>query len=364
MALYPIFLELSGKKCVVVGGGKVASRKVARLLEAEADVTVVAPEVFPEIADLASRDRLRWLKREYSPDVLTDALLVFAATDSPDVNQRVAQDARDAGALVNVASGSGGDFLVPSIIRRGDLTIAIGTGGASPEVARKLRLMLEEEIGPEYAQWLELMGELREELKSLNLDDDTWQELWRHLAEIDVIQYLKRAQYRRARNVLWNEAARFIDAVERGKDGGVRDEGLEEEEQGSEKEIAVVLAAHGSTSSEAREEVERLAQAVQADTDHRTVAGYLSGEPSVIEAAESRIEEGASQLIIVPYLLSRGFHAHKDIPEMVAKLRKAHPDVRVLVSEPVGSHPLMKDIVVDRVRKIGRKDAETQRIDQ
>ncbi len=352
MALYPIFLELSWKKCVAVGGGKVASRKVARLLEAGADVTVVAPEVSPEIADLASQGRLRWLKREYSPDVLADAFLVFAATDSPETNRRVAQDAHDAGALVNVASGSGGDFLVPSVIRRGDLTIAIGTGGASPEVARRLRLMLEEEIGPEYAQWLEMMAELREELKPLGLDDNTWRALWRHLAEIDVIQYLKRAQYRRARNVLWNEAARFIDAVERGEGEGVRDKGLGDEEQGSEEGVAIVIAAHGSTSDKAREEIERLGEAVQLATGHRTVVGYLSGEPGVMDAAESCIGAGASTLLIVPYLLFHGVHAHKDLPGIVAKLGEAHPDVKLLVAKPLGDHPLLKDIVVDRVSEL------------
>ncbi len=364
MALYPIFLELSGRKCVVVGGGKVASRKVARLLEAGADVTVVAPEVSPEIADLASQGRLRWLKREYGSDVLADAFLAFAATDSPEVNRRVAQDARDAGALVNVASGTGGDFMVPSVIRRGDLIVAIGTGGASPEVARRLRIMLEEEIGPEYAQWLEMMAELREELKPLGLDDDTWQALWRHLAEIDVIRYLKRVQYRRARNLLWNEAAKFIDAVEAEKeDEGVRGKRSGDNGEGSERGDVIVIAAHGSTARKAREEIERLAAAVQTATGHRTVVGYLSGEPRVMEAAESCIEDGVSELLIVPYLLSHGVHAHKDLPEIVAKLGEAHPDVKLLVAEPLGGHPLMKDIVADRVQEIRRKDAETRRTD-
>ncbi len=214
MRLYPIFLRLSGKKCVVVGGGKVASRKVTRLLDAGADVTVVAPEVSPEISDLASRNSLRWVKREYATQDVEGAFLVFAATDSPELNRRIAGEAREAGAMVNVASGAAGDFVLPAVIHRGDLVVAIGTGGASPEVARRLRIMLEEEIGPEYAQWLEMMAELREELKPLGLDGETWQALWRHLAGIDVIQYLKKAQYRRARNVLWNAAARYLDAIE------------------------------------------------------------------------------------------------------------------------------------------------------
>ncbi len=361
MALYPIFLKLSGRKCAVVGGGKVASRKVARLLEAGADVTVVAPEVSPEIADLASQGRLRWLKREYAPDVLADAFLVFAATDCPETNRRVAQDAHDAGALVNVASGSGGDFLVPSVIRRGDLTIAIGTGGASPEVARRLRLMLEEEIGPEYARWLEMMAELREELKPMDLDDDTWQALWQHLAEIDVIQHLKRAQYRRARNVLWNAAAKFIDQMEAKRESDESD--AEPSSEGGAASDCIVIAAHGSTSDRARDEIERLAEAVQLATGYRTVVGYLSGEPGVMEAAESCIEGGASTLLIVPYLLFHGVHAHKDLPGIVAKLGEAHPDVKLLVAKPLGDHPLLKDIVVDRVQEIGRKDAETQRTD-
>ncbi len=335
-----------------------ASRKAARLLETGADVTVIAPEASPEIVDLASQGRLRWLKREYVPQDLAGALLVFAATDSPEVNQRIAQDARSAGALANVASGASGDFLVPAMVRRGDLVVAIGTGGASPEVARRLRIMLEEEIGPEYAQWLEMMADLREELKPLGLDNATWQALWRHLAEIDVIQYLKRAQYRRARNVLWNAAAKYLDAIENRRGDAKEQRDLDSLRLGVSASVAVVIAAHGSTVAGTQEDMERLAGEVQEATGYRTVVGYLFGEPKVADVAESCIAEGATRVLIVPYFLSAGVHVRKDLPEIALGIAKAHPDVEVRLGKPLAGHPLLKNILVTRVLEI---DAEAQR---
>ena len=337
---------------MVVGGGKVASRKAARLLESGADVTIIAPEASPEIVDLASQGRLRWLKREYVPQDLAGALLVFAATDSPEVNQRIAQDARSAGALANVASGASGDFLVPSMVRRGDLVVAIGTGGASPEVARRLRIMLEEEIGPEYAQWLEMMADLREELKPLGLDDATWQALWRHLAEIDVLQYLKRAQYRRARNVLWNAAAKYLDAVESQRVDVKEQKSLGDLPPGVSASVAVVIAAHGSTVAGAQEEMERLVREVQGATGYRTVVGYLFGEPKVADVAESCIAEGATRVLIVPYFLSAGVHVRKDLPEIASGIAKAHPNVEVRLGKPLAGHPLLRDVVVARIEEL------------
>ncbi|WP_165874076.1 precorrin-2 dehydrogenase/sirohydrochlorin ferrochelatase family protein [Rubrobacter taiwanensis] len=158
--LYPLFMDLEGRRCVVVGGGKVALRKARRLAESGARVVVVAPEVLPELAGLAHEV----VERPYRRGDLDGASLVFAATNKRAVNAAVAEEARDRRIPANVADAPGeGDFAVPSVLRRGALQVAISTGGASPALARRVRRELEERFGPE---WTGLVGELSEARKS------------------------------------------------------------------------------------------------------------------------------------------------------------------------------------------------------
>ncbi|HYQ82597.1 MAG TPA: bifunctional precorrin-2 dehydrogenase/sirohydrochlorin ferrochelatase [Rubrobacter sp.] len=146
--LYPIFLNLSGRRCVVVGGGAVASRKAGKLLQAGADVVVVSPEVRTELAGMDVEIQ----NRAYEYGDLEGANLVFTATDSREVNAAVAKEAKERGVPVNVADRpSEGDFAVPSTLRRGGLQVAVSTGGASPTLARRIRNELEEAFGPEWA---------------------------------------------------------------------------------------------------------------------------------------------------------------------------------------------------------------------
>jgi siroheme synthase-like protein len=153
--LYPIFLDLSGRRCVVVGGGEVANRKARKLLQARAEVVVVSPEVRPELESVASEVR----RRPYEDGDLKGAYLAFAATDAREVNAAVAREAKERGIPVNVADRpSEGDFALPSTLRRGRLQVAVSTGGASPALARRIKGELEGVFGPE---WAGLVEELR-----------------------------------------------------------------------------------------------------------------------------------------------------------------------------------------------------------
>ena len=155
VVLYPIFLDLSGRRCVVVGGGEVASRKARKLLQARAEVVVISPEIKAELESVAVEIH----RRPYKEGDLDDAYLAFAATDSREVNAAVAREAKERGIPVNVADRpSEGDFAAPSVLRRGGLQVAVSTGGASPALARRIKDELEESFGPE---WAGLVEELR-----------------------------------------------------------------------------------------------------------------------------------------------------------------------------------------------------------
>ena len=176
---YPVFMNVKGKKCVVIGGGQVALRKVRILLEHGADVEVISPDLYPELAELAERGEIRALTREYQAGDLENAFVAIAAINNNEINQRVAVEARRRAVLVNVVDDAEkSDFIVPSYLRRGDVAIAVSTGGKSPALARKIRSRLEKEIGDEYALLASLISEVRIEVKQrkIKLDSDGWQE--------------------------------------------------------------------------------------------------------------------------------------------------------------------------------------------
>ncbi len=168
----PVALELRGRRVVVVGGGAVAQRKVLSLLEAEAQVTVVAPELTPELATLARDARLEWQPRGYEPGDLAEAWLAFAATDAPAVNRAVAAEAEAARIWCNCAAPpEAGDCHVLAAVRRAGITVALGTDGASPYAARRLREAVETVIPPELGALVALLGELRGEVQARVADE-------------------------------------------------------------------------------------------------------------------------------------------------------------------------------------------------
>ena len=156
--LYPIFLNLDGKRCVVVGGGAVANRKARKILQARAEVVAISPEVKPELESVATEVH----RRPYREGDLEGASLVFAATNRREVNAAVTREARGRGIPVNVADvPSEGDFALPSVLRRGQLQVAVSTGGASPTLARRVRYELESAFGSEWAGVVEELDRAR-----------------------------------------------------------------------------------------------------------------------------------------------------------------------------------------------------------
>jgi siroheme synthase-like protein len=178
-AYYPIFLNIQGKKCVVIGGGQVALQKVKMLLHAGAKVSVVSPTPHPEIEKLYKGKAIQLLRRGYKTGDMKNARIAIACTDAREVNRKAADEAKKAGVLVNVADDPGrSTFITPSILKRGNLTLAVSTAGVSPALARKIRTKLEKSFGEEYTSLLSLIGEVRSKLKDkgYGVSPSTWQE--------------------------------------------------------------------------------------------------------------------------------------------------------------------------------------------
>ena len=176
---YPIFLNISGKRCVVIGGGQVALRKVRTLLEHGASVQVISPDLCSELNQLAEKGEIHILNRDYRAGDLKDAFVAIVATDNARTNIEVVEEAKRTGVLANVVDDAeSSDFIVPSYMRRGDVTIAISTAGRSPALARKIRTRLEKELGEEYASLALLINEVRAEVKKqgIEVNGDAWQE--------------------------------------------------------------------------------------------------------------------------------------------------------------------------------------------
>jgi precorrin-2 dehydrogenase / sirohydrochlorin ferrochelatase len=159
---YPIFLDIKGKKCVVIGGGDVAARKAERLLDCGAKVLVISPKLAPELAELTERNLISHIAAQYSDNLIDGAALVIGATNDEKTNAQISLDARGKGISVNIVDDPQKcDFILPSLVQRGDLAIAIGTGGKSPALARYLREELESKYGKEYEIFLNILGDLR-----------------------------------------------------------------------------------------------------------------------------------------------------------------------------------------------------------
>ena len=177
--LYPLFMDVSGSRCVVVGGGGVASRKVRGLLESGARVVVVSPEVSPEVEAMDVTIE----RRPYRPGDLAGAALAFAATDRREVNAAVTREARENGIPVNVADRPAeGDFALPSVLRRGGLQVAVSTGGASPTLARRVRDALEPSFAAEWAGIVARFRTARE--GGTDVDPQTEEEVVRCLSRL------------------------------------------------------------------------------------------------------------------------------------------------------------------------------------
>ncbi|MGA7158509.1 MAG: bifunctional precorrin-2 dehydrogenase/sirohydrochlorin ferrochelatase [Acidobacteriaceae bacterium] len=168
MSLFPIFLKLAARPCLVVGAGRIAESKIESLLAAEAGVTVVAPEASVRVRELAAGGELRWEQREYRAGDLAGAFLVVAGTDVAEVNRAVFAEAAERGVLCNAVDDPPFcDFYFPSVVRRGELQIAISTAGESPALAQRLRKEINAALPLDTGEWLMELGRLRREVTAV-----------------------------------------------------------------------------------------------------------------------------------------------------------------------------------------------------
>jgi siroheme synthase-like protein len=195
-------LDLTGRRVVIIGGGGVAARKIHDLLAAGALVSVISPELHPDLEALGERIDAHPLR--YVPGMLADLrpTLVFAATDSPRINQQISEEARSLGILVNrVDDAAAGDFTSMPAVQRGDITLAISTGGASPALAAHLRETLEAAVGEEYATLARWLAELRPAVKQHGTAESR-RDLWRAVLASSVLQQLKDGDQAGARAII------------------------------------------------------------------------------------------------------------------------------------------------------------------
>ncbi|MFH2219096.1 MAG: bifunctional precorrin-2 dehydrogenase/sirohydrochlorin ferrochelatase [Pseudomonadota bacterium] len=192
MRYYPVNLDIKNRKCLVVGGGAVGTRKVVTLLDCGAAVTVVSPEVTPKLLDLSNRGDISLEKRSFQAMDLEDTFLVIGATDNEELNRTLYSEAQRRGILCNIADRPEAcNFILPSIVRRGDLIIAISTSGKSPAFAKKLRKEFEATLGEEYADFLKLMGAIRKKLLAEKHESEAHKHLFERLIRRDLVEMVK-----------------------------------------------------------------------------------------------------------------------------------------------------------------------------
>ncbi len=190
MSLFPIFLKLTARPCIVIGAGNLAESKVESMLAANAAVTVIAPQANARIIAMAESGEIVWHQREYTPGDLTGQFLAVAATNVPVVNRAVFAEAEAAGILINAVDDPPFcDFYFPSVVRRGELQIAISTAGASPALAQRLRKEINALLPLDTGDWLTEVGNLRREVLQLEPLNDARKQLLHQLASREVCGY-------------------------------------------------------------------------------------------------------------------------------------------------------------------------------
>jgi precorrin-2 dehydrogenase/sirohydrochlorin ferrochelatase len=206
MSYYPILIQLKGMKAVVVGGGVVAQRKIDTLLAYHADVHVISRELTPKLGKYLEERRIKLCGHEFEDSHLDGAFIVIAATDDPLLNRRVSKKASARGLLVNaVDQPTDCNFIVPSVLRRGDLLVAVSTSGKSPAFAKKIREELEGQFGAEYGSFLVLMGRLREEILEKELSQDENKQIFHQLVNSPILDAIAEKD--------WNEVATILNRI-------------------------------------------------------------------------------------------------------------------------------------------------------
>jgi precorrin-2 dehydrogenase/sirohydrochlorin ferrochelatase len=199
--LFPMFLKLSARPCLVVGAGAVAESKIASLLEAGAKILVIAPEATAQVQAWAKSKQITWRQRLFKSSDLEGMFLVVAATSSKEVHEHIFDEATKRGVLCNIVDVPPlCDFYYPAVVQRGALQIAISTSGQSPALAQRLRKQLEEQFGPEYEEWVEQLGMARDKLQSASLDPEERKRLLHEDASEEAFESFRRNHPRSKRS--------------------------------------------------------------------------------------------------------------------------------------------------------------------
>ena len=197
MTLFPMFVKLEGRSCLVVGAGSVGEPKIGGLLASEASVRVVAPKARATVAEWARAGVIVWEAREFQSSDLDGVFLVIVATSFRNVNESIFLEARRRNILCNVVDDPKHcDFYYPAVVRRGDLQLAISTNGQSPALAQRIRRELEVEFGPDYGEWLEELGRIRQQLFASGMNPDDRRRVLHKLASREAFE---QAQSKRIR---------------------------------------------------------------------------------------------------------------------------------------------------------------------
>jgi len=198
---YPVNLVVTGRRCVVVGGGRIAARKIAGLLDAGASVHVVAPVLGDEVEALLAAGRVSAKPGPFEPADLDDAWLACTATDDPAVNRAVFEAGERRRVWVNSADDPANcSYTLMSVVRRGDIVVTIGTGGRSPAMATWLRDHVRDEMGPEYETLLDLLSETREELRGTGRSSEDAD--WRRAFDSGILDLIRAGDVGRAKELL------------------------------------------------------------------------------------------------------------------------------------------------------------------
>jgi precorrin-2 dehydrogenase/sirohydrochlorin ferrochelatase len=196
MTLFPMFMKLEGRSCLVVGAGSVGEPKIKSLIEAGASVRVVALRATAAVAEWAESDAISWEAREFKSADLDGIFLIIAATNNRDLNAAIFHEARRRNILCNVVDDPEFcDFYYPALVRRGDLQLAISTNGHSPALAQRIRRELEIQFGPEYGEWLEQLGRARQELFASKINPEQRRRLLHELASREAFKKASEADF-------------------------------------------------------------------------------------------------------------------------------------------------------------------------
>ncbi|MGA3086437.1 MAG: bifunctional precorrin-2 dehydrogenase/sirohydrochlorin ferrochelatase [Thermodesulfobacteriota bacterium] len=203
MRYYPVFLDLQNAPCLVVGGGQVGERKVKTLQSCSAKVYLISQELTPYLREEVQQGRINLLAPSYQTEYLKEMLLVIGATDDPELNENIGREAKERRILCNIADEPiECSFILPSLVCRGDLTIAVSTAGKSPALSKKIRLDLEEEFPEIYGPYLELLGQIRNEVLARNMSQGENQKIFETLVNSPILSWLETGDFESLFNLL------------------------------------------------------------------------------------------------------------------------------------------------------------------